>query len=910
MTRSVLVPSDDGWAGLRVLVLSPTPSFPIDYGNRRRIHFLCRRLKDLGAEIHYLHYPTEEEWGESVPLAEQRRMASEWDAYYVSPVTRPLYTPPVGQDHDLDEWWDPAIGSMLSWLFRVQVFDAFIVNYAWLSKGLEFAPPDVLKILDTHDRFSGRRAMLQANGMPVEYFHISETDERRALNRADVVWAIKSDEAEFFRGLSDRRILTVLHAEPIAGVRPKRRTEALRFGFTGGNNNINLQNFRRFLSVADDFIRRTLLPCEIVVAGSCCDLLDGIDYPFLRKMGRQPSMDSFYDTVDVVLGPMEFSTGLKVRIGEALARGKALIAHAHCFEGYVPGHPYHSLPSFEAMMRACQAVVRQPQIIDDLEKASLESMSRALRSVDHALETTRPDRRQLPSGFVFVIEASQIRDDGLTLDHVCEAAVYVGHQAKILFFIIGDEEPGKAALDRLRALGQLIATGPNVRWSSRRDAVSFDDLLENQQLAFWFTGAIPAMPPRQRRVSATAYLSLPVLAQTLPDPAIADGVRRLKRSFAEVVVMDRAVSPLLSYAASTGVTTHLVPSYWRGDQGETLRFAKSARREAVALLTPAPSGAAFDAILEVACRSTRRPIEIVWDDRGAQEKPSMTGDGASRARLIPLSGYLRHLRQAGSLPRLLVELGHSSAFGALLEMTDRAGISRLSLLSPLQPRAVAAGRLSGSATGLAESILTLAEYLQNEAGTATLGYGDVERYTHPGDAGWNLIWGMVKELVERGGESGRLPMAPLPASRSDSTSRPVRTEVVLHFQDRGTYRYAMAGWMGIPGGKKPIEAFGLRPLEAVHPNEIEYKALGPNGRETPWVSDAKLCGTRNASLPLTGFAIRLAAHLRERYDIIYEGAFVDSGLAEPSRNGEFCVPAIADMPLEAMRVRLVERQER
>ena len=120
MTRSVLVPSDDGWAGLRVLVLSPTPSFPIDYGNRRRIHFLCRRLKDLGAEIHYLHYPTEEEWGESVPLAEQRRMASEWDAYYVSPVTRPLYTPPAAKPRaklTSRLWWayaaTPHILSML-----------------------------------------------------------------------------------------------------------------------------------------------------------------------------------------------------------------------------------------------------------------------------------------------------------------------------------------------------------------------------------------------------------------------------------------------------------------------------------------------------------------------------------------------------------------------------------------------------------------------------------------------------------------------------------------------------------------------------------------------------------------------------------------------------------------------------
>jgi len=39
--------------------------------------------------------------------------------------------------------------------------------------------------------------------------------------------------------------------------------------------------------------------------------------------------------------------------------------------------------------------------------------------------------------------------------------------------------------------------------------------------------------------------------------------------------------------------------------------------------------------------------------------------------------------------------------------------------------------------------------------------------------------------------------------------------------------------------------------------------------------------------------------------VIYEGAFFESGLAGPYRNGARCIPAIADDPLEAINVRVI-----
>ena len=138
----------------------------------------------------------------------------------------------------------------------------------------------------------------------------------------------------------------------------------------------------------------------------------------------------------------------------------------------------------------------------------------------------------------------------------------------------------------------------------------------------------------------------------------------------------------------------------------------------------------------------------------------------------------------------------------------------------------------------------------------------------------------------------------------------IRTEIVLHVERLGDRRFAGLGWVGSRGRKLRIEAFSIRPIEGLAASDIEIKGLGPHGRETQWVGGAKLCGTRGQRLPLTGFAVRLAPHLGHRFDVAYEGAFFESGIAGPFRNGELCIPPLADDPLEAINVRVMRRAGR
>jgi hypothetical protein len=150
--------------------------------------------------------------------------------------------------------------------------------------------------------------------------------------------------------------------------------------------------------------------------------------------------------------------------------------------------------------------------------------------------------------------------------------------------------------------------------------------------------------------------------------------------------------------------------------------------------------------------------------------------------------------------------------------------------------------------------------------------------------------------------------SPPPAVRMPKTDpAEVDIEVSLHVQRLGDCTFGGSMWCGNIGQKMQIEAFGIRPLERIGEADIECKAFGPGGRETRWVNDGKLSGTRGRGIPLTGFAIRLAPHLAEQFDVIYQGAFVASGVTPPARNGEPCLPPLADDSLEAVNLRLLER---
>jgi hypothetical protein len=151
------------------------------------------------------------------------------------------------------------------------------------------------------------------------------------------------------------------------------------------------------------------------------------------------------------------------------------------------------------------------------------------------------------------------------------------------------------------------------------------------------------------------------------------------------------------------------------------------------------------------------------------------------------------------------------------------------------------------------------------------------------------------------------PPTPEPAPAPSAGPHDVGTEILLHIMGLGDRRYVEPGWAGNPGSKRQIEALSIRPRDGLAPSSIEFRVFAQEGRATAWVSNGNYAGTRGRNLPLTGFAVRPSGELGERIEIAYEGSFFEGGVVGPKRNGELCVSPVADDPLEAVRVTIVDQ---
>lgn len=457
--------SAPGWRGLSVLVVSPTPTHPQDYGNRKRIFEICNRLKRAGAQVHFLHYPSEAEWRGQVPRLADAQMRAAWDSYTIAPPIRPLHNAPKGAVHEIDEWWDPSIATQLNWIFTTRQIDVMIVNYTWLSQAFTHAPRGVYKILDTHDYFSGRKQLLETNGIAPEYFYTSREDEAAAFARADMIWAIKHDEAEIFRGMTDRPVLTMLHSEPerkLAGEATPDPDGFVRFGIVGARNNINLMNFRRFYAIARERFIESLAPVRLALVGSWTeDLAEFEDDPIIELHGRVPNLDDFYASVDAVLVPMEFSTGLKIKTGEAIAHGKPIIAHAHAFEGYPARHKFHRLKTFEAVAEACIDVSFAPAMLNDMRTASLVARRDLELEVTTALAKTVNILTEKKQPLIIACTRSICQKGALRHQYFVSNAEYFKALTNAIVFI--DGEASVRDVETLRNLGVIapVAVTPD-----------------------------------------------------------------------------------------------------------------------------------------------------------------------------------------------------------------------------------------------------------------------------------------------------------------------------------------------------------------------------------------------------------------------------------------------------------------
>ena len=335
-----------------VLIISPTPSHPTYRGNSERIFRLLLALEELGYDFLFVHIEREkgdeflmrQTWGDkyiALPYCLSKTPnygRPNQEKKLVGKVTKKIFSKlrvSYYPNYEIDDWYDSTVDCCLKELSSKHNFCAVIVEYVYFSKALENFSSSILKIIDTHDVFARRRKLFRLVGEVPRFFYTDDANERKGLNRADLVVSIQDREKLFFESelALSSQVKTVGHFLDLKYSFDSK--VEYRILFFGSGNHINIRSLNLLANEVMPRVRENVPAATLWVGGSICLSLDA-DSGF-TKLGLVEDKSEMYSQVSVVVNPMDFGTGLKIKNVEAMGYGMPLVTSPIGAEGLEAG---------------------------------------------------------------------------------------------------------------------------------------------------------------------------------------------------------------------------------------------------------------------------------------------------------------------------------------------------------------------------------------------------------------------------------------------------------------------------------------------------------------------------------------------------------------------------------------------
>jgi glycosyltransferase involved in cell wall biosynthesis len=173
---------------------------------------------------------------------------------------------------------------------------------------------------------------LAAHAEP-EWWSISRRDERKALRRADGVIAIQEQEAAYFRRLAGVPVTTVGHITNVHSLAPS-TASAPTLLFVGSSNGVNQEGVKWLLATVWPEVLARCPTARLILVGTIGLVLKHLALPpNVEMIGPVDDVASSYAPAHVVVNPLRFGTGLKIKSVEAMRYGRALVSTSIGAEG-------------------------------------------------------------------------------------------------------------------------------------------------------------------------------------------------------------------------------------------------------------------------------------------------------------------------------------------------------------------------------------------------------------------------------------------------------------------------------------------------------------------------------------------------------------------------------------------------
>ncbi len=214
-------------------------------------------------------------------------------------------------------------------------YDAVLSSYAWTAPIYEPLARRALRIVDLHDIVSlHAQRQMQATAAPAVYA-IAEATERHLWTKWDVLLAITPEEAALVAAhrRPSQRVLTIPHAMPTVDA-PDGDPDV--FVYIGSDNAANRHAVTWLLTRVWPGVATARPRARLRLAGLICDAVRAtplVGTPGLELAGFVDRPMEVLTAGAISVAPYLFGSGLKIKIVEAAAAGRAIVTTSIGAEG-------------------------------------------------------------------------------------------------------------------------------------------------------------------------------------------------------------------------------------------------------------------------------------------------------------------------------------------------------------------------------------------------------------------------------------------------------------------------------------------------------------------------------------------------------------------------------------------------
>lgn len=357
---------------MNILYFAPIRLYPTGHGNIATVHQYIKRLRQQGHKVHYVYF--EEQNLTKFQLFYAQNFVDTLDIIYRN--NNQKYVRKEGY-YEFDTCYQHGMGEKIVQLCELYKIDVVICTYIMHSKILEFVPSNILKIIDTHDKMSDRHLSLRKNNIPDEFFSCTKSDEAKYLNRADLVWARRDEETQYFNSImGNNKAITVSHFDE-PNFLEKKINKLKKVGFLASDNNVNA---KMVLDFSEELLKHSELmntDLEIIIGGNVKrileqnkDFMNKIQNSPIKLVGKFENLSDFYNTVDAVIVPIMFGTGINVKMIEAMSFGIPVISTKCGIKGVESNSKYHSANSMKELIDKIVELYNNSQDLSKLTELS------------------------------------------------------------------------------------------------------------------------------------------------------------------------------------------------------------------------------------------------------------------------------------------------------------------------------------------------------------------------------------------------------------------------------------------------------------------------------------------------------------------------------------------------------------